>query len=41
MSSSTSAGPAFDANQGSTGSADVNFGLYQNRRNFRKPGRGF
>lgn len=30
----------FDANDGSTGTSDVNFGLYETRRDFRKPGRG-
>ena len=31
----------FDANQGATDSSDVNFGLYETRRDFRNPGRGF
>ena len=31
----------FDANQGATGSSDVNFGAYETRRDFRNPGRGF
>ena len=34
-------GNSFDANEGATGSADVNFGLYETRRDFRNPGRGF
>lgn len=31
----------YDANQGATGSSDVNFGLYETRRDFRNSGRGF
>lgn len=41
MDSSTTVGPSFDANEGATGSADVNFGAYATRRDFRRPGRGF
>lgn len=41
MSASTSAGPSFDANEGNAGSATTNFGAYENRPNFRNPGRGF
>lgn len=31
----------FDANQGATGSSEVNFGAYATRRDFRNKGRGF
>ena len=43
MSSSTTVpdDAVFDANDGATGSADTNFGLYATRRDFRNPGRGF
>lgn len=41
MGASTSAGASFDANEGNTGSATTNFGAYENRPNFRNPGRGF
>lgn len=41
MSSSTVVtGQSFDANEGATGSANTNFGLYETRRDFRNPGRG-
>ena len=40
-SSTTVTGQSFDANEGATGSADTNFGLYETRRDFRNPGRGF
>ena len=43
MDSSTtvSAAATFDANQGATDSSDVNFGLYETRRDFQNTGRGF
>ena len=41
MSASTAAGASFDANEGNAGSATTNFGSYENRPNFRNPGRGF
>ncbi len=43
MTASTSVPTAatFDANQGATGSSEVNFGAYETRRDFRQSGRGF
>lgn len=39
--STTVTGQSFDANEGATGSADVNYGAYETRRDFRNPGRGY